>query len=147
MTWSEYHEFTKHSLESLSRTPPSLDWANMPDPFRHYEGVPVLDLPADPPSPDVSALGALNGFSDSTPAGDGPAFLSQLLFFSAAISASKRVPSTGQRYALRVNPSSGNLHPTEFHSSHGVSGNGPEDFITTVPLRTWLSSVGWEILT
>ena len=57
----------------------------------------------------------LQGASGSTPAGDGPTFLSQLLFYSAAISASKRVPSTGYRYALRVNPSSGNLHPTEFH--------------------------------
>lgn len=76
----------------------------MPDPFRHYEGVPVLDLPADPPSPGSSVAAV-----------DGAAFLSQLLFYSAAISASKLVPSTGQRYALRVNPSSGNLHPTEFH--------------------------------
>jgi SagB-type dehydrogenase family enzyme len=74
----------------------------MPDPFRHYEGVPVLDLPADPPAPE-------------SPASDGATFLSQLLFYSAAISASKVVPSTGFRYALRVNPSSGNLHPTEFH--------------------------------
>jgi SagB-type dehydrogenase family enzyme len=74
----------------------------MPDPFRHYEGVPVLDLPADPPIPE-------------SPAADGPTFLSQLLFYSTAISASKVVPSTGFRYALRVNPSSGNLHPTEFH--------------------------------
>ncbi len=57
----------------------------------------------------------LHGVAGSTPAGDGPTFLSQLLFYSAAISASKRVPSTGFRYALRVNPSSGNLHPTEFH--------------------------------
>jgi SagB-type dehydrogenase family enzyme len=38
-----------------------------------------------------------------------------VLFYSASISASKLVPSTGYRYALRVNPSSGNLHPTEFH--------------------------------
>jgi len=74
----------------------------MPDPFRHYEGVPVLDLPADPPGPE-------------TPAADGPTFLSQLLYYSAAISATKIVPSTGFKYALRVNPSSGNLHPTEFH--------------------------------
>ena len=96
--WREYHEATKHSVESLERSPHFLDWDNMPHPFRHYEGVPVLDLPADPPSAD-----------------DGPSFLSQLLFYSAAISASKRVPSTGFRYALRVNPSSGNLHPTEFH--------------------------------
>src|SRR6202021_2429743 len=101
MTWREYHEATKHSVESLRRVPHVLDWANMPDPFRHYEGVPVLDLPADPPS--------------SAPANDGPTFLSQLLFYSASISASKRVPSTGYSYALRVNPSSGNLHPTEFH--------------------------------
>ncbi len=87
-----------------------LHWENMPDPFRHYEGVPVLDLPADPPDPE-------------TPAPDGPGFLSQLLFYSAAISAAKRVPSTGSTYALRVNPSSGNLHPTEFHFiTRGVEG-------------------------
>jgi hypothetical protein len=115
MTWREYHEFTKHSVESLRRTQNVLDWANMPDPFRHYEGVPVLDLPADPPAPKMPALELLQGVSGATPAIDGPTFLSQLLFYSAAISASKRVPSTGSRYALRVNPSSGNLHPTEFH--------------------------------
>jgi len=51
MAWREYHEFTKHSVESLRRTRRYLDWANMPDPFRHYEGVPILDLPADPPTP------------------------------------------------------------------------------------------------
>jgi len=115
MTWREYHELTKHSVESLKRSPHFLDWANMPDPFRHYEGVPVLDLPADPPVPETPALAVLDGFSGATSAPDGAAFLSQLLFHSAAISASKRVPSTGDRYALRVNPSSGNLHPTEFH--------------------------------
>ena len=53
----------------------------------------------------------------TTLARDGAAFLSQLMFYSASISASKRVPSTGSTYALRVNPSSGNLHPTEFHSA------------------------------
>ena len=103
MTWREYHNFTKHTAEKLRRTQHFLDWANMPDPFRHYEGVPVLDLPADPPEPGTTLVA------------DGPTFLSQLLFYSAAISASKLVPSTGYRYALRVNPSSGNLHPTEFH--------------------------------
>jgi SagB-type dehydrogenase family enzyme len=103
MSWREYHEFTKHSAQKLRRTQHVLDWENMPDPFRHYEGIPLLDLPADPPNPG------------DVPAVDGPTFLSQLLFFSAAISASKLVPSTGYRYALRVNPSSGNLHPTEFH--------------------------------
>src|SRR5580658_7677076 len=113
MGWSEYHEATKHSVESLRRARRALDWANMPDPFRHYEGVPVLDLPADPPVPETPALQVLDGVFGATLARDGPAFLSQLLFYSTAISASKRVPSTDYRYALRVNPSSGNLHPTE----------------------------------
>jgi SagB-type dehydrogenase family enzyme len=120
----------------------------MPDPFRHYEGVPVLDLPADPPSTH-----------------DGPSFLSWLLYHSAAISASKLVPSTGQRYALRVNPSSGNLHPTEFHfrtrglaawpdglyhyrpSSHmaeqrALGSFAPDD--RTAPIVFFLSSIVWR---
>ena len=115
MMWREYHEMTKHSVASLRRAPHALDWSNMPDPFRHYEGVPLLDLPADPPAPETPALQVLRSGYGSTPPVDGAAFLSQLLFYSAAISASRRVPSTGRRYALRVNPSSGNLHPTEFH--------------------------------
>ena len=115
MKWREYHESTKHSIESLARARHGLDWANMPDPFRHYRGVPVLDLPADPPEPQMPALEVLHGGLGTTPVSDGLTFLSQLLFYSVAISATKRSPSSGYRYALRVNPSSGNLHPTEFH--------------------------------
>ena len=115
MTWLEYHELTKHSTESLRRTQHYLDWANMPNPFRHYEGVPVVDFPADSPAPQISALEVLEGKTGNTLAKDGAEFLSQLMFYSASISASKRVPSTGAIYSLRVNPSSGNLHPTEFH--------------------------------
>jgi SagB-type dehydrogenase family enzyme len=94
-----YHEATKHTVERLRRSPHTLDWDNMPDPFRRYDGAPVLDLPPD-----------------------GPHFLSNLFFHACAISASKVSP-TGMRYALRVNPSSGNLHPTEFHfATRGLSG-------------------------
>jgi SagB-type dehydrogenase family enzyme len=115
MKWRAYHEATKHSIESLKVASDVLDWANMPHPFRYYEGVPVLDLPTDPPAAAVPALDILQGASGEQFIADGPAFLSQLLFYAAAISASKRVPSTGYEYPLRVNPSSGNLHPTEFH--------------------------------
>ena len=115
MTWREYHNSTKHTSESLREAPHTLDWANMPEPFRHYEGVPVLDLPADPPSPAAPALDVLMGAYGDDRAPDGPAFLSQLLFHAAAISATKCIPAAGFQYALRVNPSSGNLHPTEFH--------------------------------
>ena len=61
VTWREYHEATKHTVESLRRAPQLLDWANMPDPFRHYEGVPVVDLPADPPVPKTPAIEVLEG--------------------------------------------------------------------------------------
>jgi hypothetical protein len=63
MTWRDYHEATKHSVESLMRVRRVLDWANMADPFRHYEGVPVLDLPAYPPMPQIPALELLQGVS------------------------------------------------------------------------------------
>src|SRR5881275_432183 len=76
MTWRKYHESTKHSVESLRRVRHTLDWANMPDPFRHYEGVPVLDLPADPPAPEIPALDVLLGTSGTTPVDDGPTLLS-----------------------------------------------------------------------
>src|SRR5215218_7260472 len=101
MTWREYHNTTKHTPESLRRRRHYLDWANMPDPFRHYEGAPVLDLPADPPAPSIPILDVLSGKSGRTDASNGAEFLSQLLFYSAAISATKVVPSTGYRYALR----------------------------------------------
>src|ERR1700676_1252459 len=121
MTWLEYHELTKHSAESLRRTQHYLDWANMPNPFKYYERVPFADLPADPPAPHVSAIEVLEGKTGNTLAKDGAEFLSQLMFYSSSISAAKRVPSTGAIYSLRVNPSSGNLHPTEFHfSTHGL---------------------------
>ena len=61
MTWRDYHESTKHTVQSLSRGQRSLDGENMPDPFRHYEGVPVLDLPPDPPAPEIPALELLRG--------------------------------------------------------------------------------------
>ena len=144
-----------------------LDWADMPDPFRHYEGVPVLDLPADPPVPATPALDILHDAAASTTPGNGPMLLSGLLFYSAAISASKRVPSTGCRYALRVNPSSGNLHSTEFHfitrglkawpdglyhyrpSAHmaeqrAQGGIDPKWFGSSAPITFVLTSIAWR---
>src|ERR1700730_12260764 len=121
MTWREYHELTKHSPESLRRSQHFLNCVSIPNPVRHYEVVPILDLPVDPPAPQISALQILAGKTANTSSRDGAEFLSQSLFYSASISASKRVASTGYTYALRVNPSSGNLHPTEFHfSTHGL---------------------------
>jgi hypothetical protein len=118
MTWSPYHESTKHSVASLRRMHHVLDRADMSDPFRHYEGVRRLTSRADRPVPATPALELLQGTCHTTPVADGRVFLSQLLFYSVAISASKRDPSSGYHYAWRVT-SSRNLHPTESTSSHG----------------------------
>jgi SagB-type dehydrogenase family enzyme len=124
----------------------------MPDPFRHYEGVPVIDLPADPPEPDISALTVLAGHKGTDESADWISFFSRLLFYSASISAAKQAPS-GDRYALRVNPSSGNLHPTEFHfacpngvyhyrvSSHMLEQRATGDF---GPLEFLLTTIVWR---
>jgi SagB-type dehydrogenase family enzyme len=124
----------------------------MPDPFRHYEEVPVIDLPADPPEPDIPALAVLAGHKGADESSDWIAFVSRLLFYSASISAAKQAPS-GDRYALRVNPSSGNLHPTEFHfacpngiyhyrvSSHMLEQRARGDF---GPLEFLLTTIVWR---
>lgn len=99
----QYHLATKHRFQGYARGPGRLDWANQPDPFRRYEGAPLLNLvfpesDAKPTPPSASASVSLQ-------------FLSQLFYDSLAISAWKE--AGGERWALRVNPSSGNLHPTE----------------------------------
>src|SRR5260221_938251 len=150
--WRKYHEATKHSSASLRRNKHFLDWVNMPDPFRHYEAVPVIDLPADPTEPHIPTLAVLAGHNGTDESADWVAFLSQLLFYSASISAAKQAPS-GDRYALRVNPSSGNLHPTEFHfacpnglyhyrvSSHMIEQRAKGDF---GPLEFLLTTIVWR---
>jgi SagB-type dehydrogenase family enzyme len=120
-----YHQATKHTYYSVRENAHYLDWSNQPDPFRIYEGAPVTILAPEPGFPDAGtfgAMGALGGrprtpgeidFDDSNPIQLDAIWLSRLLWHSMAVSAWKKIPSTGSRYSLRVNPSSGNLHPTE----------------------------------
>ena len=106
----EYHEASKHHFDRYARGPGYLDWASQPDPFRRYLGAPLHKLPIDPPFNEPFYDLAF----DSARIPSVPLHvhsLSRLLFDSLALSAWKRVGS--ERWALRVNPSSGNLHPTE----------------------------------
>jgi hypothetical protein len=107
-----YHEFTKHTRAKVYGDSWYLDWDTQPDAFRRYEGAPTVALPVPkrPPPGDL--------FAPFPEAARGPVTLdaiSQLLYHSVAISAWKEVPGTDARWAVRVNPSSGNLHPTETH--------------------------------
>src|ERR1700676_2926063 len=40
-----YHERTKHHYRRYAAAPGYLDWANQPDPFRRYDGAPLVSLP------------------------------------------------------------------------------------------------------
>jgi SagB-type dehydrogenase family enzyme len=108
-----YHERTKHHFNRYAPGPGELDWANQPNPFRRYEGAPLVRLPLlgpdDGPAPphydDLYRRGSVPSMPVSVRS------LSRLLQYGLALSAWKQVGAT--RWALRCNPSSGNLHPTE----------------------------------
>jgi len=111
-----YHERTKHHFNRFAVGPGRLDWANQPDPFRRYAGAPLTALPllaadVSPAYDDLFTPGAVR----AAPLTLGT--LSRLLEYSLALSAWKQAGAT--RWALRVNPSSGNLHPTEGYAFVG----------------------------
>jgi len=87
-----------------------LDWAAKPDPFRRFHGATLwpLRLSRNDTSPPYDGLFA-PGTVPSQPVTLGT--ISELFEFSLALSAWKQYQ--GSRWALRINPSSGNLHPTE----------------------------------
>ena len=112
-TVMRYHQETKHHFNRYARALGSLDWANQPNPFRRYEGaelirLPVLRLDEEPLSPLYDQL----YLPDAVPTAPVTArTLSRLFEYALALSAWKQAGDS--RWALRSNPSSGNLHPTE----------------------------------
>jgi len=105
-----YHEQTKHHFHRYARSAGSLDWANQPNPFRCYEGVTAVKLPLlqkDPASEHLALYErSRNAFQNIT-----RETIGTFLELSLGLSAWKSIP--GNSWALRMNPSSGNLHPTE----------------------------------
>ena len=121
----QYHNNSKHSYYSFAPGPGYLDWASQPDPFREYEGADDVrlkqmletDRPFFAETLRASSIEVSQMNFDS---------LSQLFYDSLAISAWKSYQGT--KWALRVNPSSGNLHPTE---SYLIS--GPLEGLANLP--------------
>jgi SagB-type dehydrogenase family enzyme len=131
-----YHDQTKHHFNRFARSLGYLDWATQPDPFRTFAGAEVVDLV----EPLRVARGAQPleagvrrwvdaGFDDlfaqpCAPRIDpGLPAVSVFLRFSLGLSAWKQAGPS--RWALRVNPSSGNLHPTEGYVVLGPDVAGP----------------------
>ncbi|MEK7794638.1 MAG: SagB/ThcOx family dehydrogenase [Candidatus Hydrogenedentota bacterium] len=104
-----YHEATKHHFNRYARSMGYLDWANQPDPFRRYAGAKrfLLPLVANDVTPSYESL-----YREPPPAL--PLTLESFsVFFECSMAISAWKEYQGSRWALRCNPSSGNLHPTE----------------------------------
>lgn len=105
-----YHQQTKHHLDRYARSLGYLDWATQPNPFRTFKGTRRIDLPLA-----ADGLNAL--FADLFTPSAIPAqplnLKSVAILFELALGLSAWKEFEGNRWALRCNPSSGNLHPTE----------------------------------
>ncbi len=105
-----YHQRTKHQLNAYAIGPESLDWDDQPKPFRRFVGCETFKLPL--PGAELDVL-----FGDLDQPGNIASqaltldSLGLLLELSFGLSAWKQFGP--DRWALRCNPSSGNLHPTE----------------------------------
>ncbi len=105
-----YHQRTRHAPHAYARSLPYLDWASQPDPFRRYAGADLVLLDRSPGGPDPSYDAVCDGHLPAPAPLDWEA-VSRLFLDALALSAWKEAGEA--RWSLRVNPSSGNLHPTE----------------------------------
>lgn len=115
-----YHERTKHRPERYAAGPETLDWTMQPDPFRRFEGSPVRRLPLCGGRLATSFASIYTPEEVWSPALSLDS-LAALLELSLGLSAWKEYGP--DRWALRCNPSSGNLHPTEAYViARGIAG-------------------------
>ena len=117
-----YHHRTKHGFGRYAASPDFMDWETQPDPFRRFAGAPqhTLTLAADKLDVLYADLFAPEGI---VPNPLGKQSVGILLELSFGLAAWKQYG--GDRWALRCNPSSGNLHPTEAYViTAGVAGLG-----------------------
>jgi SagB-type dehydrogenase family enzyme len=102
-----YHDGTKHHFHRFARSLGYLDWASQPNPFRSFAGTAVVPLPPRPEASVESADRRLRSV------------IGHVLRHALGLSAWKQLGAS--RWALRVNPSSGNLHPTEAYVIAGAA--------------------------
>ncbi|MBC7860133.1 MAG: SagB/ThcOx family dehydrogenase, partial [Burkholderiaceae bacterium] len=110
-----YHERSKHSRQRYAAGPDTLDWDAQPNPFRTFAGAARIALSA-PGRALVAPFGALFAATPDAPGAIKAEAvnldtLALLLELALGLSAWKQ--SGPDRWAVRCNPSSGNLHPTE----------------------------------
>ena len=109
-TLLDYHERTKHHFERYARGPTQMNWNAQPDSFRRYLGAQKIELPLVADTLENTYIDLYHSHT-CTPKPINEQNIAALLELSLGISAWKQFGSN--RWALRCNPSSGNLHPTE----------------------------------
>ncbi len=157
----DYHARTFHRLDGYAKGPATLDWDAQPDPFRRFDGAPQTSLPLLPEGEPSVRYADLFRIGATPPLPMNLSNLAALFELSLGISAWKSY--MGDRWALRCNPSSGNLHPTEgyalcagipdiaegvYHyrpAEHALEQRSAVDFSSAQPrLAVGLSSVLWR---
>lgn len=106
-----FHLLTKHHAHRYAPGPGMLDWANQPNPFREYKNSQRIILEEEKP---VGKFQFRDLFSKPTEVIEemNVKSISKMFQHSLGVSCLKRY-ANGYMTALRINPSSGNLHPTE----------------------------------
>ena len=152
----EYHQASKHNFKAYAPGPRHLDMPIKPDPFLNYYGTQLLVL--DKWSEEQIEAEVFPAYEQAfspeelKPSELNKENISRLFFDSFAISAWKKAGST--KWPLRVNPSSGNLHPTEVYLLSGhVQGllKSPSvchyaPLAHALELRAEFSPETWELL-
>ncbi len=152
-----YHDQTRHTVERLRRQPHELDWANQPLPFKIYDGLDSVPLPADPAilsGTTPPALAALCSSPSPVTGSRAQALpdlttLTRVLYLSAGIIQRKRLPGGGELY-FRAYANTGALYHVDVYLAcaelpglaAGVYHFGPEDFalhrLRSGDHRSWL---------
>src|SRR5450631_4369321 len=105
-----YHERTKHHFHRYAASLGCMDWATQPDPFRRYPGADLVRLLLPKPRRPLPYW-QLYVVPDMPSEELSLESISCFFRYALSLTAWKRFHET--TWALRANPSSGNLHPTE----------------------------------
>ncbi len=117
MSPEAYHNRTKHHFNQYARSTGYLDWNTQPNPFRFYRGSKQIELPLLKTDFDYS-FDYLFDHSKIPPQEITRKTIGSFFELSLGLSAKKSFG--GSSWYLRMNPSSGNLHPTESYFIGGT---------------------------
>ena len=106
----EYHQRSKHRVNHYAPGPGALDWVNQPNPFREFQGTAKIKSPPLADSLTTRYNDLRRGLLPFQRTFD---LNSLAILFELSLGLSAWKTYGGMRWALRCNPSSGNLHPTE----------------------------------